>query len=182
MRATDSGDVSLVSPCFRGRGGEFAQDCVDEGSGGAFAGALYQFDTFVESGALRDAIEPEELIEGQAQGDENFEVEFRKRLGRGGRDFGVEARTPAEDSHDEFGGEGVICGGEIGVGGGVEEFGGVGGFAFDAEENVEGGGAGGGDGHFLSIVGFRKKNLNTEDTEDTEVNLAFRRAWGGSRG
>ncbi len=62
-------------------------------------------------------------------------------------DFVVEARTPAEDAHDEFGGEGVIGGGEAVVGGRVEEFGGVGGFALDAEEDVEGGGAGGGDGH-----------------------------------
>jgi hypothetical protein len=56
--------------------GKFPQDCIYEGSGGAFAGALHEFDAFVESRALRDAIEPEELIEGEAQGDENFDVEF----------------------------------------------------------------------------------------------------------
>jgi hypothetical protein len=41
----------------------------------------------------------------------------------------------------------VIWSGEFVVGLGVEEFGGVGGFAFDTEEDVEGGSAGGGDGH-----------------------------------
>jgi hypothetical protein len=38
----------------------------------------------------------------------------------------------------------------------MEEFGGVGGFAFDAEEDVEGGGAGGGRGHALRLYGKRK--------------------------
>lgn len=113
-------------------GGKLAQDGVYEGRGGAFAGAFHQFDAFVESGALRDSIEPEELIEREAQGDEDLEVEFGQRL-RGGRgDFGVEARTPTKDSHDKFGGEGVIGSRETGVGGGVEKVGGVGGFAFDA--------------------------------------------------
>ncbi len=98
------------------RDGEFAQDSIDERSGGALAGAFHQFDAFVESGALRNAIEPAELIEGEAQGDENFEFEFGKGLRGGGGDFVVQARTPAENAHDEFGGECVIGSGEALVG------------------------------------------------------------------
>jgi hypothetical protein len=44
----------------------------------------------------------------------------------------------------------------------VEEFGGVGGVALDAEEDIEGGGAGGRNGHGVIV---RK----TEDPEDAEV-------------
>jgi hypothetical protein len=64
------------------RGGELAQDGVHEGRGGAFAGAFYEFDTFVEGGALRDAIEPAELIESEAQSDENFDVKFGRVAAR----------------------------------------------------------------------------------------------------
>jgi len=55
---------------------EFAKDGVDEGGGGGFAGAFYQFDAFVEGGAVRDTVEIEELIESQAKGDQDFWVEF----------------------------------------------------------------------------------------------------------
>src|SRR5208283_1162217 len=80
------------------RGGrELAQDGVHEGSGGAPAGAFHQFDTLVERGALRDAVEPEELVDGEAEGDENLNIQFGEWLrGRGG-DLGVETRAPAED-------------------------------------------------------------------------------------
>ena len=40
--------------------GELAQDCIHKWSGRAFAGAFHELDTFVESGALRNSIEPEE--------------------------------------------------------------------------------------------------------------------------
>jgi hypothetical protein len=43
----------------------------------------------VEGRALRDTIKPEELIEGEAQSDENFDVEFGQRLRGGGGDVGV---------------------------------------------------------------------------------------------
>jgi hypothetical protein len=49
---------------------------------------------------------------------------------------------------------------------GVEEFGGVGGFALDAEQDVEGGGASWGDGHRVSLYG--RSNHNTEEAEDAE--------------
>jgi hypothetical protein len=83
------------------------------------------------------------LIESKAQGNENFEIEFGERLRGSGCDIGVEARAPAEYPHDEFGGQGMIWSGEAIMGSGVEKFGGIGRFAFDAEEDVEGGGTGG---------------------------------------
>ena len=139
------------------RDGKFAQDSIHEGSGRAFTGTFHEFDAFVQSGTLRNTIEPVELIESQAQGDEDFEIEFVQRLrGRGG-DVVVEARAPAEDAHDEFCRECVIGSGEVLVSRRVQELGGVGGFAFDAEENVEGGGAGGRDGHRVSIVGGKDR-------------------------
>ena len=61
----------------------------------------------------------------------------------------VEAGAPAEDTHHEFGGEGVICEREAMIGGGVQEVGSVGRFALNAEEDIEGSGAGGGYGHVL---------------------------------
>jgi hypothetical protein len=117
----------------------------------------------VEGGAFRNAIERAELVEGEAKGDENFEVEFGERLGRGLGDFGIEARAPAEDSHDEFHGEGVILGGEAVVDVGVQEFAGIGGIAFDAQQNVEGGGASGGERHGWDCT----KMLTAGDRVDT---------------
>jgi hypothetical protein len=55
---------------------EFAEDGVDEGGGGGFAGAFYQFDAFVEGGAVRDTVEIEELIEAKAKGNQDFWVEL----------------------------------------------------------------------------------------------------------
>ena len=51
---------------------EFAQDGVDEGGGRALARALHQFNTLVKGCALRDTIEPAELVEGETQGDQDF--------------------------------------------------------------------------------------------------------------
>ena len=110
----------------------------------------------------------QELIEGQAKGDENFEVEFREWLRGGGGDFVVEARTPAEDAHHEFGGQGVIGSGETLVGGGVQKFGGVGGVALDAEEDVEGGGAGGGDGHCFDCRLSTEERASPQRTQRTQ--------------
>ena len=56
--------------------GEFAEDGVDERGGGSFAGAFHQFDAFVKGGAMRDAVEIAELIESEAQGDQDFRIEF----------------------------------------------------------------------------------------------------------
>jgi len=58
------------------RGGELTQHGIHEGSGGTFAGTLHQFDAFVEGGALRDAIEPAELVQSKTQSDENFNVKL----------------------------------------------------------------------------------------------------------
>jgi hypothetical protein len=55
---------------------KFTEDRVDKGCGGAFAGALHQFDAFVECGARGDAVEKTELIEGQAESDQDFEIQL----------------------------------------------------------------------------------------------------------
>lgn len=93
-----------------GLGGEFAKNRVDEGGGGMLAGALYQFDALVESGAFGHAIEPSELVKREAEGEENLKVEFCERLRGCGRDFMIEARAPTENAHDQFRGQGVILG------------------------------------------------------------------------
>ncbi len=55
---------------------ELPQDRIHEWGSRAFAGAFHQFDAFVESRARRDAIEPEELINGQPQSYEDFQVKL----------------------------------------------------------------------------------------------------------
>src|SRR5579864_958745 len=111
-----SGGV-LGSVIFISRyGGELAQDSIHERSGGPFAGAFHEFDTFVQGGALWNSIEPEELVKSETQGDENFSVEFGKRRRGRGSDLGIQARAPAEDTHDQLGRERVIGSGEVLVG------------------------------------------------------------------
>src|SRR5271157_4292662 len=101
------------------RGRKLAQHGIHEGRSRTLAGALHYFDTLMQGSALRDAIEPAHLIESQAQRDENLEVESGYGLRGGAGDLVVEARTPAEDSHHEFGGECVIESGETRVRGGI---------------------------------------------------------------
>jgi hypothetical protein len=50
----------------------------------------------------------------------------------------------------------------------VKKVGGVGGFALDAEEDVEGCGAGGRDGHGSIVGAGHRKMLSPEDAGDTE--------------
>jgi hypothetical protein len=59
--------------------GEFAQHGIYEWRGGALARTFHQFDTLMQGRTRWDAIEPAELIESQAERDENFQVKFRQR-------------------------------------------------------------------------------------------------------
>ena len=59
-------------------GGEFTQDGIHEWSGGSLASALDEFNAFVDRGARGNAAEPAELIDGQAECGENFEIELRR--------------------------------------------------------------------------------------------------------
>ena len=88
---------------------QLAQDGVDERRSGALAGAFHEFNTFVEGGALRNAIEPAELVDERGEGRSRISrSSFGEWLRGGAGDFVVEERTPAEHAHDEFGGEGVV--------------------------------------------------------------------------
>ena|SRR5437879_5162929 len=109
--------------------------------------ALYEFYALVDRRPMRNPIKPTKLIESEAKGDDDFKIKFGQRLGRGLRDFIVEPQLPAKNSHDEFRGEGMVWGRKALVSGRVEQFGCVREIARDAEENVEGGGAGRRDWH-----------------------------------
>ena len=58
-----------------------AQDRIHKGSGGTFAGALDQFDAFIDSGARGNAIEPAELIKAETECSKNLKIEFGQVVG-----------------------------------------------------------------------------------------------------
>ena len=73
----------------------------------------------------------------------------------------------------------MIGSGEGLVGGRVQQVGGVGGFALDAEQDIEGGSARGGDGHGCDCSG--RKPFTTEDTEEHRGTLGAQIfAWFGA--
>src|SRR5205807_6860884 len=129
----------------RGVQRQFPENGIDECCCGSLAGTLYKFDALVDGGALGDAVEPSELVKRETEGDEDFEIKLRERLRGMVCDFVIEAGAPAEDAHDQLGRQGVILSREFVLLFRVKEFGGVGGFALDAEEDVKGGCAGWGD-------------------------------------
>ncbi len=63
-------------------GGEFTQDGIDEGSGGALAGTLDELNALVDGGTGGYAAEPTELIYREAEGGENLRIEFGEWLRR----------------------------------------------------------------------------------------------------
>jgi len=139
---------------------QISEDSIYEWGCGFFSGALDEFDAFVECGSLWDSREITKLVDGEAHCDQDLEIEFLERLRGALRDFIVEAGAPAEDSHYQFGGEGVVLAGEILKGARVKKFIGVGRFALDSEQDIEGCGASGGDGHSWCIV---RRVLRTMD-------------------
>src|SRR5512133_4264045 len=52
---------------FGAGGRELAENGIDEGSSGTFAGTFYHFDALVEGCACGDAIKPAELVESQTE-------------------------------------------------------------------------------------------------------------------
>jgi hypothetical protein len=77
---TDLGWVNLLAGQNAGR--EFPQDGIDEWGGGAFARAFDEFNTFIDSSAGGNAAKPAELVHGEAESDENLEIELGERLRR----------------------------------------------------------------------------------------------------
>ena len=74
---------ALRSFVVRGNaGGEFAQYRVDERSGRALAGALNEFNTFVDCSAPRNTAEPAELVNRKAERGKNLKIESGEWLSR----------------------------------------------------------------------------------------------------
>jgi len=59
---------------------EFAQDGIDEWSGGAFASALDEFHALIDCSTGRNAAEPAKLVNRESECGENLEIEFGDRL------------------------------------------------------------------------------------------------------
>lgn len=121
----------------RDAGGEFAQHRIDERSGGTFAGTLDELNTLIDCSPGGNTAEPAELINGETECDENLEIEFGDWLVRDPGNLGVEQRSPAQNSHDQFRCQGVIHLREPVAHPGMEKFGGVGRLALDAQQDVE---------------------------------------------
>lgn len=137
--------------------GEAAEDGVDERRGGGFAGALDEVDGVVDGSAGRDALEEVELVEAEAEGERDGEVELRDGLFEMRLEQGIEEAALAEDSEGEFGGERGVRGLHGGGERGVENVRGVGAFGFDAAKGFEGDEAGGRNVHGTMKAYLRRR-------------------------
>jgi hypothetical protein len=120
---------------FRFRGGA-AQNGVDEGGGGGFAGALDQFDGFVDGSARGNLFKKAQLVEAQAQSERDGEIEAFDGFLELALEKKIEEAAPAQDAQGELGGERGVGGLDVGAELGVEEVAGVGAFGFDAAQYV----------------------------------------------
>ena len=93
-------------------GGYFAQDGVDHAGSVGFACGAAEFDTLAEGGVGGDAIEVKELEGSETESDGDGIGEALVGALEKSADAGVEGDLPAEDAHDEGGGEVAIFGGE----------------------------------------------------------------------
>ena len=87
---------------------DFAEHGVDEAGGGAFAGALDEFDAFGDGGVRGDAFEIAQLVDAHAEGDADFGIEARSADVQGGQV--IELRLVAQDAEDDFRGQAGIAG------------------------------------------------------------------------
>ena len=91
-------------------GVEFAkvvpQHRVHETGLGGHAAAFGHLDSFVDGGVARDSIEPENLVESEAQ--EDLEFWFLQRAGRLAGDQPVERRLPSNHSANQFMGQPAV--------------------------------------------------------------------------
>jgi hypothetical protein len=95
------------------------EESVEEAGLGSEAGMAGEFDGFVDGGVVGDAVEPEELVETEAE--EGAEGGLLVAAGGGfAGDEPVEGGLPADDAVDEFLAEAAVDGGERGEEG-VEE-------------------------------------------------------------
>ena len=127
------------------RGGEFAQDGVDHAGGVRMAGGAAELDAFVEDGVGGDAVHVQELEGAEAESEGDRLGEALVGTGEEFGEAGVERDLPAEDAHDQRGGEVAVFRSEGRGARGVEKFVAVAFVGGDEGEDFEGGGAGGGD-------------------------------------
>ena len=93
---------------FDGVAVHFTEHRVDESRSRLLTTGFHQLDAFHNGGVRRDTVQITELIDAHADGDADFEVEFR--LGAAGKVAGqkIELRLITEHSHDDgFGESGV---------------------------------------------------------------------------
>jgi hypothetical protein len=88
------------SAIFRRAGCNLAQDSVDERGRGTLAGALHQFDTFIDCRAGWNPGEKAKLVHSDSKRDENFRIDPRQRLRRAFGYCRVEQLLPAKSSHN----------------------------------------------------------------------------------
>ncbi len=80
-----------------------AQHGVDQRGGGMFACLLGEFHRFAHRCMRRDAPEIAQLVEAQAQSDQNFEIEPSGRAVEVALEQEIQKPLPAQDSQGEFG-------------------------------------------------------------------------------
>src|SRR5689334_1463459 len=107
----------------------------------------------------RNAGEAAQLVNSEAQGDEDFGVERARRLLGVALNEKIEFAQATERAHDEFGGKSGVARIHAVAETRVKKFGSVSSFRFDAKKNVEGEFAGRGDGHykFLEAKRFKRR-------------------------
>ena len=102
-------------------------------------------------------MEKTQLVEAEAEGESDGEVELRDGLLEMRLEQGIEKAALAEDSEGEFGGEGGVRGLHGGRERGVENVRSVGAFGFDAAKSFEGDEAGGRNVHGTMKAYLRRR-------------------------
>src|ERR1035437_2694461 len=136
-----AGEFHVAAGPFDGGAIHLPQHGIDEARGGALARALDQFHAAGHGGVRRDALQIPTLIDAHAQRDAHFGVELPRAAGVMPNQP-VELRAVSQHPEDDGGGEAGVPGIE-GGGVGEKQIGGVA-AGFHLAEDVEGGGAGGG--------------------------------------
>jgi hypothetical protein len=118
-------------------GGYLAKDGVDHAGGVGLVGGAAELDAFAEGGMGGDAIEVEELKGSDAEGDGYRLGEALLGTLEEGADAGVECYLPAQNSHDQCGGEVAVFRSEFRGVSGVEEIVAVAFVLADESEDLE---------------------------------------------
>lgn len=118
---------------------------VGEAGGASSPAAFDHVDGFVDGGVLGDSVEIDELIDGQAQGEENGEIDFVEPTADELIDDRIDGALVGEGAVDEFRGESAVSFFEVGfIEGGGESDMAVSAVFFDPFENLGSNDAGSG--------------------------------------